>query len=243
MKTELSNKTAIVTGGAKGYGAGIARALKDKGVNVWITGRDRTALDAVAAELGVSAVRADVTSSEDWDRVFDAVCRDGGGLDILVNNAGAGIRIAPLAETTDEEIRQSIAVNLTGAILGCRRAAKVMGRQKSGTIINVSSACQRQAWPGFAAYSAAKAGLGQLSNCLYTELRDRGVRVTTLIPSWGATGFAEAAGLDPPTAEVQAKSIQPRELGDLVVSICELPAHIEMQDVTVWPLVQKVEPL
>jgi NADP-dependent 3-hydroxy acid dehydrogenase YdfG len=82
-----------------------------------------------------------------------------------------------------------------------------------------------------------------LSNCLYTELRPHGVRVTTLIPSWGATEFLTAADLPDLNPEVKDKCIQPRDLGDIVVTICELPRHLEMQDVAIWPLVQKVEPL
>ena len=243
MRTDLTNQTAIVTGGAKGYGAGIAQALKEKGVQVWITGRDRQALDRAAREWGVHALPADVTSPADWDHVFDSVLGETGRLDILVNNAGAGIRIAHLADTSDDEIAASIAVNLTGAILGCRRAARVMKEQGAGTIVNVSSACQREAWPGWAVYSAAKAGLAQLSNCLYTELRPYGVRVTTLIPSWGATEFLTATGLPDFNPEVKDKCIQPRDLVDIVVTICELPPHLEMQDVAIWPLIQKVEPL
>jgi NAD(P)-dependent dehydrogenase (short-subunit alcohol dehydrogenase family) len=243
LKTGLSGKTAIVTGGSKGYGSGIAEALKRRDANVWITGRDEAALVSTASRLGVNWFQGDVTSPRDWDRLFDVVMGEMGRLDILVNNAGAGIRIAPLAEMSDDEIHQSIAVNLTGAILGCRRAARVMAQQESGIIINVSSACQREAWPGWSVYSAAKAGLYQLSNCLYTELREKGVRVTTLIASWGATEFLQAADLAPFGAELAAKCIQPDDLGDLVVTICELPSHLEMQDVTLWPLVQKVEPL
>ena len=243
MKTDLKGKTAIVTGGAKGYGLGIAQALKEKGMQVWITGRDREALDGAARRLGVHAVQADVTSPGEWDRVFETVLGDTGRLDILVNNAGSGVRIAPLVDMTDEEIHTSVAVNLTGAILGCRRAARVMMEQRSGTIINVSSACQKEAWPRWSVYSGAKAGLAQFSNVLYTELREYGVRVTTLVPSWGATGFLEAVGLPDLSPEVSARSIQPKDLGDLVVAICELPPHLEIQDLTVWPLVQKVEPL
>jgi len=239
----LSGKIAIVTGGAKGFGAGIAAVLKENGVQVWITGRDQAALDQVAAELKVKAIRADVTSSQDWDNVCQSVIAKNQQIDILVNNAGAGVNIAPLTEMTDEDIQQSIAVNLTGAILGCRRIAKVMKETGSGTIINVSSVCQRQAWPGFSVYSAAKAGMGQLSNCLYAELREYGVRVTTLIPSWGATGFVSSVGLPDRTPEENAKCIQPRELGEMVATICDLPSHLAIQDLTLWPLIQKVEPL
>ena len=241
VKTELSGMTAIVTGGSKGYGLGIAEGLKAKGVQVWITGRDDKALATTAKHLKVESIRADVTRAEDWDRLIASVMKATGKLDILVNNAGSGVHITQLADMTDEEVLESIAVNLTGAILGCRRAAKIMMRQESGTIINVSSVCQSEAWPGWSVYSAAKAGLAQLSNCLYTEMRPHGVRVTTLVPSGGATEFMKTAHLAPYTPE--DKYIQPRELGDLVVTICELPKHLEMQNLTLWPMIQKVEPL
>ena len=131
----MKDQIAIVTGGSKGYGAGIAEALAKAGAKVWITGRDQQALDAAAA------------------------------------------------------------LNLAGPLYGCRRAAKVMAAQKSGIILNISSGCALHAWPGWGPYSAAKAGLNQFSHCLYTELREAGVRVTTITPYWGATDFVAAAGI------------------------------------------------
>lgn len=239
----LEGKTAIVTGGAKGYGAGIASVLCERGATVWITGRDEKTLKRNAADLGVMWVKADVTEPEDWDRLFQSVQEASGSIDILVNNAGGGVRIAPLSEMSDDEIIGSIQLNLVGAALGCRRAATVMKARRTGIIVNISSVCQRQAWPGWSAYSAAKAGLAQLSNCLFTELREHGVRVTTVIPSWGATGFLDAAGLEARNEEENAKCIQPGELGEVVANICELPAHLVTQDVTLWPMIQQVEPL
>ncbi|MFP4028160.1 MAG: SDR family oxidoreductase [Candidatus Brocadiia bacterium] len=243
MKTDLEDKVAIVTGGSRGYGAGIAEVLCEKGCQVWITARSEDQLRQTANRLGVQFIVADVTVSEDWDRVFSDVMNETNRIDMLVNNAGAGVDIAPLAEQTDEEIQQSIDINLTGAIFGCRRAAKVMAEQGSGTIVNISSVCEKEAWPGFGPYSAAKAGLAQLSNCLYTELREKGVRVTTLTPSWGATNFGRAAGLPEKDEETREKCIQPRELGEVVAQICELPPHLEIQDLTLWPRIQDVVPL
>ncbi len=239
----LSGAVAIVTGGSRGYGTGIAQALQARGARVWITGRDDEALQTTAAGLGVAPFRADVTSPADWDALFETVLGQAGRLDILVNNAGAGVRIGPLAEQTDEDIEASLAVNLTGPLFGCRRAAAVMKSQGSGTIVNITSVCARQSWPGYAVYSAAKAGLMHASRCLYAELRASGVRVTTVIPSWGATHFRAALGLPERDPETEARCIQPLELGDLVAYICSLPPHLAMEDVTLWPLVQVVEPL
>ena len=243
---ELAKATAMVTGGSKGFGAGIAGALRQQGAEVWITGRDQAALDATAQRLGVHALRADVTCGADWDRAIGAVMAARGRLDILVNNAGAGGHIAPLAEQADDEIAAVIAINLTGVLLGCRRAAAIMTKQKSGLIINISSVCALYAWPGWGTYTAAKAGLNKFSHSLYNELRPHGVRVTTLTPSWGATEFANAAHLSgSPTQDPKqrAQCIQPEQIGDLVVSLCRVPEHLAVPDVTLQPLIQEISPM
>jgi NAD(P)-dependent dehydrogenase (short-subunit alcohol dehydrogenase family) len=243
VEKRLAGSVAIVTGGSRGYGAGIAEVLDQEGARVWITARSGGELQAVARRTGAQAVVADVTRGEDWDRVFQEVLQGAGRVDILVNNAGGTARAAPLAGLTDREIERDLALNLTGAILGCRRAAELMQRQKGGTIVNVSSVCAVEAWPQWAVYSAAKAGLLQLTKCLYAELRPHGARATCLVPSWGATNFSKAAGLpefDPATA---AQCIQPLELGRVVADICALPRHLSIQELILWPLVQEVVPL
>ncbi len=246
MNVILKNQVAIVTGGSKGYGAGIAARLKARGARVWITGRDEAALNATAAQLGVQAVRADATVPADWDRLFAEVLRVAGRVDILVNNAGAGLKIAPFEEQTDEAIAASVTLNLVAPMYGWRRAAPLMKKQGGGTIVNISSGCALHAWPGWGPYSGAKAGLNQASHCLYTELRAHGVRVATVTPYWGATDFVAASGIaghpagDP---AIRTKCMQPEEMGDLVVQTCELPAHLAIPDVTVQPLVQEIMPM
>jgi NAD(P)-dependent dehydrogenase (short-subunit alcohol dehydrogenase family) len=229
MENRLQGSTALVTGASRGYGAGIAESLAREGARVWIAARSAADLGAVARRIGAQAVTADVTRGEDWDRLFAAIGAGGGRLDILVNNAGGTARVAPLQDWSDEEVGRELALNLTGAILGCRRAAALMRGQKGGTIVNVASVCAVEAWPQWGVYSAAKAGLLQLTKCL--------------IPSWGATNFSRAAGLpefDPQTA---GKCIQPLELGRVVADICALPAHLSIQELILWPLVQEVAPL
>ncbi|HVU22918.1 MAG TPA: SDR family oxidoreductase [Opitutus sp.] len=243
MAPPLSSQIALVTGGAKGFGRGIAAALRAAGARVYITGRDQSALAAAARDLDVAALTADATSPGDWDRVLARVVGDAGRIDILVNNAGGGVKIAPTEEQTDESIAAAIALNLTSALYGCRRVAPLLRRQRSGTIVNLSSSCAHHAWPGWGIYGAAKAGLNQFSKSLYLELREHGVRVTTISPSWGATQFTDAAGLGARDPAVLAQSIQPSELGRLVVEICTLPPHLCVQETILWPMVQEVNPL
>lgn len=247
MYESLNGITAIVTGGSKGYGAGIASVLQRHGANVWITGRDTASVEQTAARINVHGVTADVTSGADWDRLMQQVIAATGRLDVLVNNAGSAGSIKPLGDQSDDDIVQSIAVNLTGSLMGCRRAANIMKEQRSGTIINVSSVCQRYAWPGWSVYSAAKAGLAQASKSLYTEVREYGVRVTTLVPSWGVTEFTSTTrdldGAPSRVADIRAKCTKPEELGDVVAHICALPAHLEILEYVVVPMVQEIMPL
>ncbi|HQC52841.1 MAG TPA: SDR family oxidoreductase [Lentisphaeria bacterium] len=234
-----TGKTIIITGGSSGYGYGMAKKLRARGARVLITGRNEQKLRQAAAEIGVEAVHADVTSSADWDRVFVAA---GNRVDVLINNAGGGLKVAPLTDYSDEEIIQSIAINLTGALLGCRRAAAVMIPQKSGLIINISSVCAHYGWPGFAVYTAAKAGLDKMSRALYTELRPHNVRVTVVTPSWGDTNFNVAAGLPPPTADLAAQMMSSDQMGDLIVQLCEFHDHLVFPEIMVQPVVQEINP-
>ncbi|MBU0608511.1 MAG: SDR family oxidoreductase [Armatimonadetes bacterium] len=241
-KTSLEGAVAIVTGGSVGYGYGIAQVLKARGARVWITARRAERLEAAAEELGVRAVAADVTVPGDWDRVVQSVLEDAGRVDLLINNAGAGIHIAPLVELSDEDIAACVATNLTGVMYGCRRVAPLLKEQGSGTIINISSICDQQAWPGFSIYGAAKAGLLSFSNHLHVELREFGVRVTCLTPSWGDTDFTVALGKERRPEDVRRKVTQPEELGEIVAQVCELPAHLVMPTLMVLPLVQEIVP-
>lgn len=237
----LNGKKAIVTGGNGGYGLGIAKALKDAGAKVWITGRNLEKLTLAAATIGVTPIRADASSSKDWDNLFQTV----GDVDILINNAGFGGKIAPVAEQSDEDIIQTINTNLTGVIMGCARAAKIMSQRKQGTIVNISSVCALYAWPAWSVYTAAKAGISKFSHGLYTELRPFGVRVCCVTPSWGQTSFNAAAhlkcALDDPS--IREKCIAPEDLGRLVVSILETPDHLAIPDVTIQPMVQDISPM
>ena len=148
-------------------------------------------------------------------------------------------------EQSDEEIIRTIETNLTGALLGCRRAAAVMMRRKRGTIINIASVCALYAWPAWSVYTAAKAGLAKFSHGLYTELRPWGIRVSCVYPSWGQTDFNHAAGIrgaaeDPKLA---ARCISPEALGKLIRSILEQPDYLAVPDVTLQPVIQEISPM
>jgi NAD(P)-dependent dehydrogenase (short-subunit alcohol dehydrogenase family) len=246
MQSPISNAhqdSVIVTGGSRGYGAGIAEAFVQAGARVWITGRDEPRLLETAERIGANAFVADVADGCAWDRLLDAVKEQTGRLDVLVNNAGEGVHISPVCEQTDEAIARSLASNLTGAMLGCRRAANLMKNQGGGLIVNIGSACSTHAWPGWSVYSAAKAGLLMFTRCLLTELRPHGVRVTSILPSWGRTDFTDAAHLPPRDAAILSQCISPADLGTLIVQTAQLPAHLVAEEIKLWPMVQPMTQL
>jgi len=232
--------TVIVTGGGRGYGAGIAEAFAAAGSRVWITGRDADVLGGTAARIGAMPFVADVADGPAWDRLVAEVLGATGRLDVLVNNAGEGVQIGPVAEQSDDALLRSIATNLAGAMLGCRRAAAVMQRQEDGLIVNIGSACSVHAWAGWAAYSAAKAGLLMFTRCLLAELRPHGVRVTSVLPSWGQTDFTAGAGLPPREPAILERCISPADLGRLVLETARMPRHLVTEEIRLWPMVQPI---
>lgn len=237
----VKGKIAIVTGGGSGYGLGIACALRSAGAKVFITGRNQAKLEAAAKENDLIAVTADASSGDDWDKIFSITQ----GVDILVNNAGFGGAIVPVAEQNDADIINTINTNLTGVIMGCSRAGKIMANRKSGIILNISSVCALYAWPGWSVYTAAKAGLAKFSHGLYTELRPYGVRVSCVTPSWGQTNFNTAANITGASEnpDLAAKCIAPADLGKLILDIIETPDHLAIPDVTIQPVIQDISPM
>lgn len=185
---------AIVTGGSKGIGYAIARALLAREMNVVIGARSGTEVAEAARSLGggtrVHGVQSDVRSVADATRlVSDAVSRFG-GLDVLVNNAGVG-RFANVADMSDDEWQQVIGTNLSGVFHCCRAALPEMRRRGGGFIINVSSLSAKNSFAAAAAYCASKAGLNAFSEALMQEVRYDNIRVAYVMPGSVSTEFGD----------------------------------------------------
>jgi NAD(P)-dependent dehydrogenase (short-subunit alcohol dehydrogenase family) len=179
---KLEHKTALVTGGARGIGLGIAELLVAEGARVVVTARKDTETAALASRFGkaVRLITADATLPGDPKRAVEAAVAELGHLDVLVNNAGAFVR-KPLRETTDEEIEQMLAVNTKGVLLFSREAIPHLAAAK-GSIVNVTSAAALYARPNLAAYGASKAALHHATKILASELGPLGIRVNSVAP-------------------------------------------------------------
>jgi short-subunit dehydrogenase len=190
-------RVALVTGASSGIGAATARAFAAAGLRVALCARRKDRLEQLAADLTTQGAEAtahavDVTDALAVRAVVDEVAARWGRLDVLVNNAGRGFS-ATLEQTTAEELRALMELNVV-AVLGATQAAlPIMRRQGSGHIINVSSVVGRRAVPYRAAYSATKFALGALSEALRVELTGTGIAVTLVYPIRTAgTEFHEA---------------------------------------------------
>ncbi|MDQ1322062.1 MAG: 3-oxoacyl-[acyl-carrier protein] reductase [Actinomycetota bacterium] len=191
----LTDRTAVVTGGAQGLGFAIARRFLAEGARVVIADLDIDVTRAAAAQLGGGDVAAaeccDVTSAEQVQNLVDAAVQRFGRLDVMVNNAGI-TRDATLRKMTEDQFDEVIAVHLKGTWNGTRSAAAVMREQGSGAIINMSSISGKVGLVGQTNYSAAKAGIVGLTKAAAKELAHLGVRVNAIAPGLIRSAMTEA---------------------------------------------------
>jgi 3-oxoacyl-[acyl-carrier protein] reductase len=230
----ISGKVAIVTGGSRGIGLAIARALVGDGVQVAITGRNNAHLSSARPAIeaagpgAVETFQADVRRYDDMTRVVDATAARFGGLDILINNAGVGV-FAGVAAMTPAQWSDVIDTNLTGVFNATRAALPHLQRRGGGFIINVSSLAGKNPFAEGAAYCASKAGLNAFSEALMQEVRYDNIRVSYVLPGSVATAFSsgdEAKGAD--------WKIAPEEVADVVVNLLRhnsrsLPSRVELR--------------
>jgi NAD(P)-dependent dehydrogenase (short-subunit alcohol dehydrogenase family) len=232
------DKVILITGGTSGYGYAAAEKFAAAGERVIAVARTEKNLNETKKALGVDVFMADVTKESDWIALQEYVNKNYGRIDLLLNNAGGAIVLAPFLEQTTDQIADSIDLNLTSVMWGCKTFAPMMIRQKSGTIINVSSVCATHSWSAFSVYAAAKAGLISFSKSLYVELRPMGIRVSCLIPAAGDTPFCENAGGDHYHALMKAS-----DFAQAIFDVFNMPSHIVVENMTVWGIDQEVVPL
>ena len=201
---KLANQVALVTGGARGIGLGIAEALADEGARVVVN-----ALHPESAARGVATLQArghvaiaapgDVSSKLDVERIVGAAVDAFGRLDILINNAGVETS-SPFLEMAEADFDRIIAVNLKSIFLCSQVAGRIMQRGGGGRIVNITSLCAQQVWRGYAHYCAAKAGADMLTKVMAVELAPLGIRVNAIAPGTVDTELARA-DLDAPGAQ------------------------------------------
>lgn len=229
MSGRLSGKVALITGAASGIGLATARRFAQEDATVILADRDAAGLAAALAGLQAGgdrhlAMALDVTLEAAWIAVMKDIRSRCGRLDILVNNAGFG-RFRSIADTTLDEWRATLAVNLDSVFLGTKHALPLLAEGGRGAIVNMSSMRGLVAGPNSGAYSAAKAGVRLFSKVTALECAaaGNGVRVNSVHPGHVETPLTAAAYANPEIAREflahtpLGRFAQPREIADLIL--------------------------
>jgi NAD(P)-dependent dehydrogenase (short-subunit alcohol dehydrogenase family) len=193
---KLEDKVAIVTGGGRGIGRAIALAFAREGARVVVTAaRERREIEAVAAEIGGTAVLADVSNQDSVQRLVDAVLADFGRIDILVNNAARGMKFVnarfmtdpmPFWQADPDAWRVVIDTNVTGVFLVTRAVIPHMLARRAGRVINISINRETMRRKGFTPYGPSKAALESMNEIWAQDLEGTGITMNLLLPG-GAT--------------------------------------------------------
>jgi 3-oxoacyl-[acyl-carrier protein] reductase len=226
----LTNATALVTGGSSGIGQGIAEALIAAGAKVAITGRNKEKLDAAAKSVGAVAIHADVSNEADVLRTMQEAVAKLGPLDILINNAGLGV-LKPLLEMDLASFERVLATNVTGAMLMAREAARHFVQRKKGHIVNIGSTASHRGAPNGTAYYASKFALRGMTECWRTELRKHNIRVMLVNPSEVMTDFAAKAGF---AQKINESKLRAADIAHAVRAVLEMDDRGFTTEVTVF---------
>src|SRR6185369_13318858 len=223
---EMNNtpRIALVTGGSRGIGRGVAEALLAAGWRVHLCSRHPESVEQALGELrarypGLVEGRAvDVRRQEEVEAfVHDALEREA-RIDCLVNNAGLGL-FAPVDELTGEQWREVLQTNLDGCFYFLHAVAPAMKRQGEGWIFNIASLAGKNPFAGGGAYNASKFGLIGLSEAAMLDLRPFGVRVAAILPGSVDTGFGHRGSKD------RSWMLQPEDIGSMVLHLLSYPPH------------------
>jgi 3-oxoacyl-[acyl-carrier protein] reductase len=230
MTQNLQGKVAIVTGASRGIGRATALALASEGASVVVNYASSSgAAEAVVTEieaLGMKglALKADMSKADEVEAMFAQVMAQYGRVDVLVNNAGI-TRDTLLLRMKPEDWQAVIDVNLTGVFLTTRAASKIMLKQKSGRIVNITSVAGQMGNAGQANYSAAKAGVIGFTRTVARELASRGITVNAVAPGFIATDMTSGLDAQPILQMIPLNRYgQPEEVAGMIQFLAASPA-------------------
>ncbi|WP_104735668.1 SDR family oxidoreductase [Hanstruepera ponticola] len=234
----LKNKVALVTGGSKGIGFGVAQSMLNQGIHVAITSRSGSAASEAASLLNAKkntdakaiGLQADVRNLESQKGAVNQVLESFGSLDVVVANAGIG-HFASIEDLTSEQWQETIDTNLTGAFYTIKASVDALKASK-GYYITISSLAGTNFFANGSAYNASKFGVTGFTQAVMLDLRKYGIKVSTIMPGSVSTHFN---GNEP--SDSDAWKIQSEDIGELVVDLLKmhprtLPSKIEVRPTT-----------
>jgi 3-oxoacyl-[acyl-carrier protein] reductase len=227
-------KTALITGGSKGIGLGIAKTLVNDGIRVAITSRSQENADQAAASLNeikagyAIGIASDVRSFESQQQAVDKVIAEWDRLDYFIANAGVG-HFAPVQDLSIEQWQETIDINLTGVFFSIKASLEQL-KATQGYFITISSLAGTNFFPAGTAYNASKFGVVGFSQALMMDVRNSGIKVTTIMPGSVATEFNHHT-----PSEKDAWKIQPEDIGQIVSDLIKMPARTLPSKIEVRP--------
>ncbi len=233
MHIHLKGKSALITGGSKGIGLGIAEAMAKQGMRVAITSRNQQEAEAAAAGLlglGAEASLGLACDVRDWSAqqaVVETITKEWGSLDVVIANAGVG-HFGSIDSLPHEQWHNMIDINLTGVFYTLQASADALKKSK-GYLITIASLAGTNFFAKGAAYNASKYGLVGFSQAAMLDLRPFGVKVSTIMPGSVATYFNDHV-----PNEADSWKIQPEDIGQMVIDLLSmnprtLPSKIEVR--------------
>jgi NADP-dependent 3-hydroxy acid dehydrogenase YdfG len=227
----LKNKVAYITGGTKGIGYGIAKALLDAGIKVAISGRNIADVEKAAAQLGsenVLAIASDVRNFNDEENAVAKITAAFGRLDIVIANAGLG-KFAPVDELSLEDWNAMIDTNLTG-VFHTLKATVPQLKANKGYYISIASLAGTNFFANGAGYNASKFGVVGFTQAAMLDLRAHDIKTTTIMPGSVTSYFNEHQPND-----ADGWKIQPEDLGQMVVDLLKLNPNVLPSKIEVRP--------
>jgi len=229
----LRGQVAIVTGASRGIGLAIAHKLAEQGMQLVLIGSSSD-IHRVGEQLkDVKTFQADVSNEQQMNEVVEATIATFGRIDLLVNNAGIGV-FKSVEETTVEEWKRLFEVNVQGVFIGTKAVLPQMKKQRSGTIITVSSDVGRYTIANGSAYTATKYAVQGFSGSVAQEVRPYGIRVGTINPGMVDTYFANSTQGLPEKAEW----LKAEDVAEAVVYMASAPKHMLVDEIVLHPLIQ-----
>jgi len=232
---QLQHKTAFITGGSSGLGFEIAKLLLQKGMHVWICGRDIEQLrkqQQAVRSLNLHTVQCDVTQ---YSQIEQAILQ-AGHIDLLINCAGVWIE-APLEQLDPDKIAQAVDINLKGVIFSTKAVIGQMKNNNSGTIVNVSSVLGIRTRANVNVYSATKYGVQGFTEAMKAELEDTKVRVIGFYPGGMQTDLFKKAG----NIKDTNGWIDPKDMAEVLVFALERPETMVMDHIVVDKTIKRTK--
>ncbi len=223
-----------ITGASKGIGKAIAEELLREGHKVAVSARNRELLDDIAVDTAHSdslyRVPLDVVYFDRTNDTAKLIIEKFGSLDVLINNAGV-TEFKPIIETSIEEFNEIIDVNLKGVVNGVKAVLPYMVERRKGWIVNIISVTVNKVFTNSGAYASSKAGVLALTNVLREEVRDKGIKVTSIVP--GAT--ETEMWPDGVRKKYGARMMHVDDVAEVVASILRTPDNVMMEEITLRP--------